>query len=172
MSLLTPLLLSSILEGYALRPNGVHGVAHWARVLENGRRLAGSVQADLDVIDLFAVFHDARRVNDQRDDGHGRRGAELARQMRGKYFEIDEARFALLEYACQEHTSGLTDADSTVRVCWDSDRLDLLRVGTWPRPEYLCTAAAKTPEMLAWANHRAQKFEVPNLVRTEWGLQL
>ena len=172
MPLLTPPLLSRILDGYALRPNGIHGLAHWARVLENGRRLGESVDADADVIELFAVFHDARRVNDQRDDGHGRRGAELARELRGQYFQIDDARFALLEFACQKHTSGLREADPSVQVCWDADRLDLLRVGTRPRQELLCTDAARTKEILEWANLRASTFQVPELVRLEWGIIL
>ncbi len=171
MSLLTPALLSRILDGYALRPNGIHGVAHWARVLENGQRLAALTPgADLDVVELFAVFHDARRVNDQRDDGHGQRGAELARELRGSYFELDEARFSLLEYACREHTSGFIKADPTVQVCWDADRLDLLRVFTRPSPRLLCTDAARQPEIMAWANGRALRLEVPELVRTIWQL--
>jgi uncharacterized protein len=173
MSLITPALLSRILQDYALRPNGVHGVAHWARVLENGRRVGGLTPgADPDVIELFAVFHDSRRVNDQRDDGHGRRGAELARQLRGEYFDIDDSRFALLEYASQEHTHGKTQADPTVQVCWDSDRLDLLRVGTQPHPRLLCTDAAKTSEVMGWANERASHFVVPALVQAEWGISL
>ncbi len=171
MSLLTPALVSRILDGYALKPNGIHGVAHWARVLENGQRLAALTPgADLDVVELFAVFHDARRVNDQRDDGHGRRGAELARELKGKYFELDEVHFALLEYACQEHTSGYVKADPSVQVCWDADRLDLLRVFTRPNPRFLCTNAARTPEIMEWANSRALRLEVPGLVRTMWQL--
>jgi uncharacterized protein len=172
VSLITPPLLSRILEGYALRPNGIHGVAHWARVLENGRKLSESVGVDPGVLELFAVFHDARRVNDQRDDGHGTRGAELARQLRGEYFELHDARFALLEYACHEHTSGLRRAEPTVQVCWDADRLDLQRVGTRPRPELLCTEAARVPETLLWANRRASTFAVPLLVKDEWGIDL
>jgi uncharacterized protein len=173
MSLLAPSLLSRILQDYALWPGGVHGVAHWARVLENGRRVGGLTDgADPDVIELFSVFHDSRRVNDQRDDGHGRRGAELARQLRGEYFDIDDARFALLEYACQEHTHGKTQADPTVQVCWDSDRLDLLRVGTQPHPRLLCTDAAKTSEVMQWANERASRRVVPELVRDSWRLSI
>lgn len=171
MSLLTPSLLSRILEDYALPHTGVHGIAHWARVLENGRRVAALTDgADADVIELFAVFHDSRRVNDALDFGHGRRGAELARQLRGQYFDLDDARFALLEYACNEHTSGKTRADPSVQVCWDADRLDLLRVGTRPRGERLCTAAARTSEIMDWANRRASRFEVPDLIHREWGL--
>jgi uncharacterized protein len=171
MSLIYPALLSRILESYALPRNGIHGVSHWARVLENGRRVAAlTPAADPQVIELFAVFHDARRVNESWDHGHGRRGADLARQLRGAYFDIDDARFALLEFACQEHTAGQTRAEPSVQVCWDADRLDLLRVGTRPRPSLLCTGAARKPDVLEWANRRASTFEVPELIRSEWGV--
>ena len=173
MSLLTQSLLSRILEDYALPRRGVHGVAHWARVLENGRRLlALTPGADAQVVEFFSVFHDARRVNEAWDYGHGRRGADLARQLRGRYFDLDESRFALLEYACNEHTSGLTQADPSVQVCWDADRLDLLRVGTRPRGELLCTAAARTSEIMDWANRRASRFDVPELIYNDWGIDI
>jgi uncharacterized protein len=173
MSLLTPFLLSRILDGYALPRKGVHGIAHWARVLENGRRVAALTSgADPDVLELFAVFHDARRVNEAWDRGHGGRGAELAHELRGKYFEIDDERFALLEYACQEHTSGRVMADPSVQVCWDADRLDLLRVGTKPRKELLCTEAARSSDIMEWANRRAARWQVPELVAKEWGLDI
>ena len=173
MSLLTPALVSRILDGYALPRAGVHGVAHWARVLENGRRLATLTDGvDLDVIELFSVFHDARRVNEAIDWGHGKRGAELAVQFRGHSFELDDSRFALLEYACKEHTAGKTQADRTVQVCWDADRLDLLRVGIRPRPSLLCTEAARQPSILEWANNKALHFFIPELVEKEWAVQL
>ncbi|MGE5072432.1 MAG: hypothetical protein ACM3MF_03315 [Anaerolineae bacterium] len=173
MSLVTPRLLSRILDGYALRPNGVHGIAHWARVLENGRRVGALTPgADPDVIELFAVFHDSRRVNDAIDRGHGRRGAELARELRGDFFEIDDARFALLQAACNEHTAGKTQADPSVQVCWDSDRLDLLRVGIRPVPFLLCTPSARLQEVMDWANNRATTFYAPPLIKDEWGIDL
>src|SRR5512138_2157794 len=172
MSLLNPSLVARILDGYALPRKGVHGVAHWARVLENGRRLAALTEGtDLDVIELFAIFHDSRRVNEAVDHGHGRRGAELAAQLRGQYFQIDDSRFALLQLACQDHTRGMTRADPSIQVCWDSDRLDLLRVGTRPAPPLLCTPAARTTEMLDWANRRASSYFIPELIRDEWAVQ-
>ncbi len=173
MSLLTPSLLSRILWDYELPPTGVHGVAHWARVLENGRRVGALTPgADLDVIELFAVFHDSRRINESIDYNHGRRGAELARRLRGELFDLDDARFALLTYACDEHTSGKIEADPTVQVCWDADRLDLLRVGTRPRGERLCTGAARRTEIMDWANRRAGSWAVPVLIKDEWGVNL
>ena len=54
-------LIHQILEDYALPWHGTHGVGHWARVLENGLRLAKTTRANLEVVQLFAVFHDSRR---------------------------------------------------------------------------------------------------------------
>ena len=165
-------LLEFILSQYELPQQGVHGVSHWARVLENGRRLARLTGAKLEVVELFALFHDARRLNERRDDQHGQRGAELALALRGEYFDLAEADFELLQTACTYHTAGLTEADLTVQTCWDADRLDLLRCGIRPTPAYLCTPAAKDPALLAWANRRSRTFQIPAFVATEWGLEL
>jgi uncharacterized protein len=58
------LILGAILEEYELPPDGLHGIAHWARVMEKGFRLAEETGANVQVIRLFAVFHDSKRVND------------------------------------------------------------------------------------------------------------
>ena len=50
---------------------------------------------------------------------------------------------------------GFTDADLTVQVCWDADRLDLGRVGIEPIPEKLCTEPARDSKMIAWAYRRS-----------------
>lgn len=168
--MITPALFSAILEQYTLPVYGVHGVTHWARVLENGRRLAESTGARLDVIELFAVFHDSRRVNEIIDHFHGQRGAELAAEMRGKLFDLPDGAFNLLQIACARHTDGQTEADITVQTCWDADRLDLYRVGIRPKPGRLCTDAARDPQVLAWANDRAWRRSVPDLIGREWGL--
>ncbi len=79
--MLTPNLVLQITRGYNLPLGGIHGVAHWARVLVNGRRLAGETGADPTVVGLFAVFHDARRHNEGYDPENGNRGAILARAL-------------------------------------------------------------------------------------------
>ena len=53
--------------------------------------------------------------------------------------------------------SALTEADVTVQTCWDADRLDLGRVGTTSKAEYLCTDAGKDPDMIGWAHGRAKR---------------
>lgn len=165
-------LVHHILEDYALPWNGTHGVGHWARVLENGLRLAEATGAKIGIVQLFAVFHDARRINEAWDDGHGLRGAELAAQLRGTLFSLPDDDFELLQFACAHHTEGLTEGDVTVQTCWDADRLDLGRVGMTLEPRKLCTAAAKTPKMLKWADGRAAFEVVPERVKADWGIEL
>ncbi|HTS89365.1 MAG TPA: hypothetical protein VMG41_12810 [Gemmatimonadales bacterium] len=136
-------MVAQILEGYRLPDRGMHGVLHWGRVHENGRLLAERLRADAEIVALFALFHDARRVNENRDPGHGLRGGELARSLRGTLIHPDDRRFELLQEACRLHTDGLTTGDLTLQACWDADRLDLGRVGIRPDPRFLCSDAAR-----------------------------
>jgi uncharacterized protein len=128
-----PIILHAVLEGYALPWGGDHGVAHWARVLENGLRLARETSADVEVVRLFAVLHDSRRVNEATDPEHGPRAAEFARSLRGRLFDLSDHEFHLLHRACAGHTHERTHPDVTIQTCWDADRLDLGRVGITPR---------------------------------------
>lgn len=170
--MITPELMRAILDQYPLSLHGTHGISHWARVLENGQRLASITGANLMVVELFAVFHDSQRRNEHLDPGHGRRGAELAASLRSSYYELGDEDFALLYTACEHHTDGLINADITVQTCWDSDRLDLGRVWISPSPERMCTRAAKTEEIIEWANQRSTKNTLPDWVATEWGIRL
>ncbi len=163
--------LDSILEQYALPWNGDHGVAHWARVLENGLRLATTTGANVEVIRLFAVLHDSRRLNEATDPQHGPRAAEFAALLRGRAFELPDHEFRLLYRACAGHTHERTHPDITIQTCWDADRLDLGRVGIQPHPSRLCTASAKAPEVLQWADARASFRLIPEFVATEWGIE-
>lgn len=129
-----------------------HGPKHWRRVLLFGQRLAECVPAvDLEVLELFAVFHDSRRVNDAVDDGHGKRGAELALSLHGKLFDLSQERLDLLIKACTDHTAGEKSSHPTIAVCWDSDRLDLWRVGIYPKIECMSTEEARKTEVIKWA---------------------
>jgi len=147
--------IAAVRAQYRLDWDGIHGLAHWERVRENGLRLAGSTGARTDVVELFAYLHDACRHNDSRDPEHGPRGAGLAGRLAGNAFDMDAEGLALLVAACTGHTRGETAAEITVATCWDADRLDLARVGTTPRPERLCTDAARDPAIIAWASGRS-----------------
>lgn len=170
--MITADLLEAIFKDYRLHPLGTHGVSHWARVLENGRRLAERTGARRSVVELFAVFHDARRESEVFDPRHGKRGADLAAGLRGRLFDLPDADFDLLYEACAHHADGLTKADVTVQTCWDADRLDLLRAGIHPAARRLCTAAARDPQMIEWACRRSKQHIIPALVTAEWGLEV
>lgn len=167
-----PLILSAILEEYALPWGGYHGVAHWARVLENGLRLAGETGAIVEVVRLFAVLHDSRRINEHFDPDHGPRAAEFAGTLRGRLFDLPEPEFRLLHRACAGHTHERTHPDVTIQTCWDADRLDLGRVGITPDPGYLGTDVAKRPATIRWADGRASLGAIPSFVRDEWRIDL
>ena len=147
--------IEAVRAEYRLPWDGTHGLPHWERVRENGLLLAARTGARADVVELFAYFHDSRRDNEGRDPDHGARGADLARSLAGTVFAIDAAGLELLAQACCGHTHGKTAADPTIATCWDADRLDLGRVGTRPRAEYLCTEAARDPALIAWAWERS-----------------
>ena len=163
-------IMAEILSQYSLPGFGAHGVVHWARVMENGLLISDSNGADIEVVQLFALFHDSRRVNEYIDRGHGLRGGDFARSLRGSLVHLDDTRFDLLYEACRLHTDGLTEADPTIQTCWDADRLDLGRVEILPKKHLLCTDAARG--LLDWAHRRATSGHAPTKVLTEWGVSL
>lgn len=166
-----PSLVQLIHDQYRLPWFGLHGVTHWARVYENGLRLAPLTGADEHILLLFALFHDSRRTNEGWDAGHGRRGAEFAATLRGDSIPLAPGDFDLLFYACAFHTEGMTDADPTVQTCWDADRLDLPRAGIQPTIDRLCTTAAREAETIAWAADRSLRRAVPDLLDHDWAIR-
>ena len=167
-----PVILHAILEAYVLPWDGDHGIAHWARVLENGLRLADETGANIEVVQLFAILHDSQRVNEFTDPDHGPRGAAFAQDLRGLLFDLPDHEFRLLHRACAGHTHERTNPNVTIQTCWDADRLDLGRVGIIPHPSRLCTGAAKRENMLSWADGRASLGVIPKFVKAEWGIDL
>ncbi|MBI5252302.1 MAG: hypothetical protein HY912_22640 [Desulfomonile tiedjei] len=125
---------------------------------ENGLKVASSTGAVTKIVELFAFFHDSKRVNESRDPGHGARAAAFVKELNGSFLFLDPYELDLLTYACRHHTDGKTEGDITVQTCWDADRLDLWRASIWPREEYLCTEAARAPEMIRWACSRVPRI--------------
>jgi uncharacterized protein len=148
-------LVRIVRDQFALEWDGIHGAPHWARVRENGLRLAERTGANTDVVELFAFLHDARRWGNGNDPDHGRRAAVFAQELSGTAFTLQPRDLALLMKACRGHSDGRTVGDVTVLTCWDADRLDLGRVGVRPEPDRLCTAAARDPAVLEWAYARS-----------------
>ena len=71
------------------------------------------------------MLHDTQRRNERRDPSHGRRAARYAQPLRGVWFDLSDKEIELLTKALKYHSDGYKEADITVQVCWDADRLDL-----------------------------------------------
>lgn len=134
---------------YKMDHDGVHGVKHWLRVLDNARMLA-SVYPDVDlkVLEAFALLHDTQRLQDYYDPDHGYRAAEVTRIINKRFLRFNDHQIALLCEALSLHSDGFVDADPTIQCCWDADRLDLGRVGIIPSAQYLCTDFARNNEVI------------------------
>lgn len=122
-----------------------HGLPHWSRVWANGQEIAkrhhgGASSINLDVIAWFAFLHDSCRLNDHGDPGHGPRASQLASRLREQgVIVMAEKEFLHLCLAMEDHSKGIMEGPPVVRICWDADRLDLLRVGVIPDPKRMCT---------------------------------
>ena len=153
-------LLGAIHERSPVHRSYIHGDQHWRAVAEVGLRLLPeNRKADPMVVFLFSLFHDALRENEDKDPGHGRRGAELAHELHGRYFLLPPERLGLLIEACAGHTDVRFSDDPTIGVCFDADRLNLWRVGVRPDARWLSTAAARSPHRIAEASRLEGQYE-------------
>ena len=141
---------------FQLSHNGHHGLEHWMRVLINGRLLAESNGADIEVVEHFALIHDVMRENENMDLHHGPRAAELVKMLAGSWIKLEAHQLHLLIEACMYHSVGRIDRDITIQTCWDADRLDLPRVGTEPKLAYLGSSLARDKEFIEAAKIRSQ----------------
>ena len=121
----------------------LHGIRHWDRVYENGQKLLTPDTNPL-VIGLFAYLHDSCRIDDGEDLYHGKRAADWIETLRGTYLkDVSNEEIELLQEACRLHTTELKTGNPTIDACFDSDRLDLWRVGIIPDPTRLATEKGK-----------------------------
>lgn len=159
---ISPLINSDLIDllklEYELNWHSAHGFNHWVRVRENGLFLAEGTNADVKVIEYFAFLHDIKRENEGYDPQHGERAAIYAKAINNAILKLDSTQLALLTEACFYHNKGVTEGPLTVRICYDSDRLDLARVGIIPNPKYLCTKMAKQKKVIDWAVERSRKY--------------
>jgi hypothetical protein len=139
-------LRQEMIRQFKLSGRTAHGEIHWDKVDRNGVELCKRVpEADETVVRLFAIFHDSQRENEHHDPGHGPRAADLVKRMYhdGGILGITEDQFKKLEWAIRHHNGHGPVKDQTIAVCFDSDRLDLIRVGIIPNPRLLSTQAAR-----------------------------
>jgi len=116
-----------------------HGVEHWDRVARFGRMLYQE-GADMDVILAFAYLHDSERKDNAMDIEHGKRASLLIDKIRETELKaLNDEQIAKLKRACELHTIEHRTGDITIDICFDADRMDLLRVGITPSPDRMAT---------------------------------
>ena len=116
-----------------------HGIEHWDRVAMFGKMLYQE-GADKDVIACFAYLHDSERKDNGIDMEHGLRASLFIDTIRDSYLKsLSDEQIETLKTACEMHTVVSRTGDITVNICFDSDRMDLLRVGILPVPERMAT---------------------------------
>jgi hypothetical protein len=122
-----------------------HGLAHWNKVDYNAVTLARLTPgADMKVVRLFAAFHDCKRIDEGHCLKHGRWAAEYIRELHAEgKLGLTAKQLETLTYACAYHDDGKTSDDPTIGVCWDADRMELIRVGMIPTERYFSTKAGK-----------------------------
>ena len=152
------LLKDYISENFGMWSSPVHGLSHWNRVWSYGQTIGWSVDADMEIVEYFAYLHDCRRYDDGIDPGHGGRAGIFAKQNR-ELFDLSDAQFKQLVRAVSGHTDAMPGCkaanDPTLAVCWDSDRLDIDRVGLVVDPLYLFTEMGKE---LAYMKHENEEY--------------
>lgn len=123
----------------------LHGLDHWWRVWKNAQFIAADPfidKVDMEVVALYALFHDSMRQTEGTDTGHGERGYKLFERLSLMLdFEqyMSERQTETLFEACVDHSTGQRSCDPTIGVCWDADRLDLHRKGIMPDPRLMST---------------------------------
>ena len=143
-----PDLIELIQKEFKIDYYGDHGIEHWIRVYQNTQKLAKHYEIESEVFELFALLHDSKRHDEYEDRYHGVRAAGFTQKLlRNGMISLDHEDSERLLYACANHTkSDKTDPlynDLIVQICFDSDRLDIGRVGHDVDPKYLATEYAK-----------------------------
>ena len=132
----------------------IHNTDHCARVLLHALRLAyarGLSREDSEALGAASAFHDAGRIADGLDTGHGKRSAHYFRDMcRERGLSFDERAYLAMyfhdipdEEGREAFIKSGLEADTQIYLIFkDSDGLDRLRLGAG----YLDLRKLRTPE--------------------------
>ena len=142
-------LIEQIKKEFKIDYYGLHGINHWRRVYCNTQKLSKHYNVESEVFELFALLHDSKRQDELEDKHHGKRAAQFVVELlEVASIELSEKDTQRLIYACANHTHSDKKNplfnDLVVQICFDSDRLDIDRVGYTVDPKYLATNYAKS----------------------------
>jgi uncharacterized protein len=146
---------------------GIHGQRHWARVLSNSCKLLYEMmqRGDLEEVTevmaysvvMFSLFHDSKRETNGVCMRHGDDGASFYKECIGDMIvrhpetytqEDHESLLRAMRDHCrvefpEEYKQAGERPTVLMKICFDSDRLDLPRVGIIPDPDRMFTEVGK-----------------------------
>lgn len=149
-------ILIEVIESFYLQLfNGVHGIDHWTRVLQNGIILCDkNPNLNKNIIIAFSFFHDVGRTREDDEPIHGYNGGR--RLLKYKYkINLTKEEIDKCYEACVDHTHTRHHKDPQIAACWDADRLDLYRVGVMPDVDYLNLEESKEEDIIKEAATRS-----------------
>lgn len=157
-------IIKNICDNYKLDlSTSLHGINHWARVLENGIILSEYNGANKKVIIAFSFFHSALRDNEEHDPEEGIKGATLL-----NYYEeelnMTEEEINKASIACKEFVYKNKNEDKDIFTCFDSQNLDSMRSGLYPDKKDMHTEAAKNIGIITWAMKRGMNNHISDWV--------
>jgi len=134
-----------LISQFLLRSDSLHGPLHWESVLRNGLLMASkNKNIDKEVVTLFSYIHDSKRVDEYIDINHGQRAANSLHYLEKLgLINLSKNQKELLFFAIKYHNQGYLSKDITIGACWDSDRLELDRVGILPSTDFFSTSEGK-----------------------------
>ena len=146
-------ILNIVKEEFKANLYGAHGITHWLNVYRNTKILSSHYNIQSDVFELFSILHDSKRENDYKDKDHPIRAYNFTRKLISKkLIKLSKKEEKILLFAIKNHSithpQGKMINNLIVKICLDSDRLDLIRVGINPDPQFLFTDYAK--EICKW----------------------
>lgn len=165
---LHPTLLEALKENFCLKDSDYHNIKHWNRVYKISKFISSHYNIESDIFKYFALFHDVGRKDDDHNFEHGEDGRKLAIKYR-KYIDLNDDEFEKLIYACKWHTKPLDInnklyKDKIVTICWDSDKLDLVRLNIQINNDKLFNKFSKSTEALNFAKtlFKNDDFDIDN----------
>jgi uncharacterized protein len=119
----------------------IHGLPHLRKVAHVAARIAAYEGADWPQAMVGGFLHDCARKDDGGGQEHAVESAKVAKVALARHYPNMDAERLL--YAINHHAGGLTTKDPLIGAIWDSDRLDLVRLGAEIDPRLLSTRYAR-----------------------------
>lgn len=158
-------LLERLDDNFCLKDSDYHNKKHWNRVFKLSKYIRELNGIESNIFKYFAMFHDVGRTDEDYNQNHGENGSKLAIKYR-KYINLTDEEFEKLIFACKWHTKPLDTTnkffkDKIINICWDADKLDLVRLNIKINKEKLLNNYSKLDSTIDFAKKLFHNIDLP-----------